>query len=115
MFKEAIVEFQKAREGSESAPYGLAELGNVFALSGEETKAIEVLTNLSELSKQGYSVNYDRALIYCGLGDKEKAFEWLGRACEQKEEMTDFKVDPVWDSLRSDPRYKSLIKRMNLE
>jgi serine/threonine protein kinase/Tfp pilus assembly protein PilF len=115
MFEEAIVEFQKAREGSENAPYGLAELGNAFALSGEETKAIEVLTNLNELSKQGYSVNYDIGLIYCGLGDKERAFEWLERACEQKEEIQEFKVDPVWDSLRSDPRYKSLIKRMNLE
>jgi len=115
MFKEAIADFQKAREGFGNSPYGLGHLGNVFALSGEKTKAIEVLTNLNELSKQGYSVNYDIALIYCGLGDKEKAFASLGKACEEKDDMMDFKVDPVWDSLRSDPRYKSLIKRMNLE
>jgi tetratricopeptide (TPR) repeat protein len=115
MYEEAIADFQKAREGSGNSPYGLGDLGHVFALSGEKTKAIEVLTNLNKLSKQGYSVNYYIALICCGLGDKEKAFEWLGKACEQKEEMTDFKVDPVWDNLRSDPRFKSLLKRMNLE
>jgi len=115
MFEEAIVEFQKARASSENNPYGLGNIGNVFALLGEKTKAIEVLTNLNELSKQGYSVNYEIALIYCGLGDKERAFESLGKACEEKDDMMDFKVDPAWDSLRSDPRYKSLIKRMNLE
>jgi serine/threonine protein kinase/Flp pilus assembly protein TadD len=115
MFEEAMIELQKAREGSENSPFGLADIGSVYALSGERTKAIEILMKLNELSKQGYSVNYDIALIYSGLGDREKAFEWLGRACEQKEDMTDFKVDPVWDSLRSDSRFASLIKRMNLD
>ena len=73
------------------------------------------VSGLNELSKQGYSVNYEIALIYCGLGDEEKAFESLGKACEEKDDMMDFKVDPAWDNLRSDPRYKSLIQRMNLE
>jgi len=116
MFEEAIAEFQKARILYGNSPYGLGDLGNAYALSGEKTKAVEVLTNLKELSEQGYSLNYDIAFIYCGLGDKEKAFEWLEKAYKEKAEGMEYlNVDPAWESLRSDPRFKSLLKRMNLE
>lgn len=116
MLKEAIAEFQKARTLFGNSPYGLGELGNVYALAGKTDEAIDVLTNLEELLKQGYSVNYDIAYIRFGLGDRDKAFEYLERAYEQKEYgMETLKVDPSLDNLRSDPRYKSLIKRMNLE
>jgi eukaryotic-like serine/threonine-protein kinase len=116
MFEEAIAEFQEVRILSGHAPYGLGYLGNVYALAGKKGLAMEVITNLQELSKQGSSVNYDIALIYYGLGDKERVFEWLGKACEEKEDgITHLKSDPVWDGLRSNPRFKSLLKRMNLE
>ena len=111
MFEEAITEFKKARILFGNSPYGLGELGNGYALSGERKKAIDVLTSLKELSEQGYSLNYDIAFIWCGLGDKEKAFEWL----EKAEDMPYLNVDPAWESLRSDPRFKSLLERMNLE
>ena len=115
LLKEAIAEFQKARTLFGNSPYGLGELGNVYALAGKKDEAIDVLTNLEELLKQGYSVNYDIAYIHFGLGDRDKAFEYLERAYEQKEYgMESLKVDPSLDNLRSDPRYKSLIKRMNL-
>ena len=116
MLKEAIAEFQKARTLFGNSAYGLGELGNVYALAGKKDEAIDVLTNLEELLKQGYSVNYDIAYIHFGLGDRDKAFEYLERAYEEKENgMESLKVDPSLDNLRSDPRYKSLIKRMNLE
>jgi len=116
MLKEAIAEFQKARTLFGNSPYGLGEIGNVYALAGKKDEAIDVLTNLEELLKQGYSVNYDIAYIHFGLGDRDKAFEYLERAYEQKENgMESLKVDPSLDNLRSDPRYESLIKRMNLE
>jgi tetratricopeptide (TPR) repeat protein len=116
MLKEAIAEFQKARTLFGNSPYGLGELGNVYALAGKTDEAIDVLTNLEELLKQGYSVNYDIAYIHFGLGDRDKAFKYLERAYEEKENgMESLKVDPSLDNLRSDPRYKSLIKRMNLE
>ena len=115
MFEEAIADFQKAREDFGNNPYGLGDLGNAYAVSGEKTRAIEVLKNLLELSKQGYSLNYDIAFVYCGLGDKDKAFEYLEKAYNVKEEMADFKVDPAWESLRSDPRYQPLLERLHLE
>jgi tetratricopeptide (TPR) repeat protein len=116
MFEEAIAEIQKARILSGDPLYGLGDLGNAYALAGKKGPAMEVITNLQELSKQGYSVDYDIALVYYGLGDKERVFELLGKACEEKAYgMVLLKPEPVWDSLRSDPRFKSLLKRMNLE
>jgi adenylate cyclase len=117
MFKEAIAEFQQVRMVVGNSPYGFGVLGNAYALSGEKTKAIEVLTSLMELSRQGYSLNYEIAFVYCGLGDKEKTFEWLEKAYNAKEILIIeyLKADPAWESMRSDPRYKSLLERMNLE
>jgi serine/threonine-protein kinase len=116
MLEEAIAEFKKARALFGNSPYVLGELGNAYAIAGEKDKAIDVLTNLEGLSKQGYSVCTDIAFIHSGLGNNEMAFKLLGRAYEGKEEkIAYFKVDPRWDNLRPDPRYKSLLQRMNLE
>jgi hypothetical protein len=55
------------------------------------------------------------ALVYIGLADKEKAFEWLQRAVtERSPTITTLKIDPVFDDLRSDPRFASLIKQIGL-
>ena len=53
-----------------------------------------------------------------GLGDKDKAFEWLDRSCAERSlglGDVGMKVNPVWDSLRSDPRFRDLLRRMNLQ
>ena len=58
---------------------------------------------------------YNIAVVYAGLNDKDQAFEWLNRAYEARcFGMTQLKVETVVDNLRSDPRFKSLLKRMNL-
>jgi serine/threonine protein kinase/tetratricopeptide (TPR) repeat protein len=120
MFDEAIAELEKARLLSGNDPLALAQLGNAYARSGEKAKAIEILENLKELAKQRYFLSYEIALVYCGLGDKDGAFEWLEKACNVELEafgwnFADFKFDAAWDSLRSDPRYKPLLKKMHLE
>ncbi len=53
-----------------------------------------------------------------GLGEKEKAFEWLEKAYEDRSIGSTFariKVDPIYDPLRSDPRFADLLRRMNLQ
>ena len=57
----------------------------------------------------------DIAAVYYGLGDKERAFEWLEKAYQERAMPTDLKVKPVWDGLRSDPRFTALLKKMGLE
>lgn len=56
----------------------------------------------------------DVAMFYAGLGDKDKALAWLERAFdEQSPCLVVLKVDPLFDSLRSDPRFQDLVRRMN--
>ncbi len=54
------------------------------------------------------------ARIYVGLGDRDKAFKWVGKAYEDRSALTS-KIDPTLDPLRSDPRFADLLRRMNLQ
>jgi hypothetical protein len=71
------------------------------------------------MSKQKYVPASDMARIYMGLGEKDKAFEWLEKGYEERvvfgDATNDIKVDPIFDPLRSDPRFADLLRRMNLQ
>lgn len=115
MYDEAITEFQKVRALVGNSPFGLSSLGHTYALVGRRSDALKVIDELQELSKHGYSVAFDIALVYTGLGEKEKAFEWLDRAYEEHSfELRGLKVHPEWDNLRSDPRFTALLKKIGL-
>jgi Flp pilus assembly protein TadD len=114
-FDEAIAEFQRVRALAGSGPYGLGNLGCAYARSGNKGEAARILNGLLKLSKQEYSLSGDIALVYCGLGDKGKALEWLEEACQERTETVLWlKVDPAWDSLRSEPRFAALLKKIGL-
>ena len=70
--------------------------------------ALELLDELNEVSKQKDVPPQDFALIYTGLGDKDKAFEFLQKK-HPAPILPPLRVDPVWDSLRSDPRLEELL------
>jgi tetratricopeptide (TPR) repeat protein len=117
MFKEAVTEFEKAlviRPGDTTA---LSGLGYAYAVTGRREEALKVLDQLNEISKQKYVPAWSRATIYTGLGDKGKAFEWLEKAYEERSMTTGtaVQVNPVFDPLRSDPRFADLLRRMNLQ
>jgi len=114
-FDEAIAEFQKARVLAGSGPVGLADLGEGYARAGRRSEAARILNELLEFSRQGYSVSCEIAGIYRGLGEKDKTFEWLEKAYQERSDgLPDLKSDPFWDSLRSDPRFTALLKKMGL-
>jgi len=55
------------------------------------------------------------ATVYIGLGDKDRTFEWLGQAVEERGEfVTWLKTEPLYDPLRSDPRFAELLRRLKL-
>ena len=84
-------------------------------MAGKNAQAQKVLEELKGLSKQRYVSPYNIACIYAGLNDKDQAFEWLERAFRERAFfMTLLKTETVLDNLRSDPRFKDLLKRMNL-
>ena len=84
-------------------------------MSGNKVEAQKVLVELKDLSQRRYVSPYGIAMIYVGLGDKEQAFQWLERANDERNtELTLLKVDPRLNPLRDDPRFKDLLKRMNM-
>lgn len=91
----------------------MAYLGYGYGLAGERGKALAILHRLEERSRRGFVSAYQRAVIYVGLGDTDHALQWLERGIEDKsEDMVGLKVDPAFDSLRSDPRFFVLLRRM---
>ncbi len=121
MFREAVAELEKAREFFGSSPTGLGDLGMAYALAGKRAKAAEVLSILEGDLKRGYLVNAEIAAVYLGLGDREKALNYLVKAGDDGDELvylsqfSSFIYEPQWNSLRSDPRFKTLLKKMHLE
>ena len=112
-FGDALAEFQKVRTIVGNGPYGLAELGYAYALIGKRSEAARVRGELFEFSKQGYLVAYGIALVYYGLGDKKQTLDWLERARQENGLGPTFpETDPLWDELRSDPRFIALMKGM---
>jgi eukaryotic-like serine/threonine-protein kinase len=116
MFEEAIAEIQKAVTLSAgSGVYYLAQLGNAYALSGKRGEALRILDELRKLSQHKYVSPTDFAIVYIGLGEKDQAFAWLERAYEERSGfLTELMVEPMFDSLRSDPRFQELLHRMKL-
>jgi TolB-like protein/Tfp pilus assembly protein PilF len=115
MHQEAILEFQKASMLSGEDHAKLAALGHAYALSGRRAEATKILEKLEEMSKRSYVPPYDFAVIFTGLGDKDKALEWLHKAHEDRSAyLVLLNVEPIWDSLRSDPRFTDLLRRMRL-
>ncbi len=113
-FPEAIAEFQEALRSARGITEPKAFLGRVYAVSGKRAEARKVLDELNEVSKQIYVSPYNIALIYAGLGEKDQALAWLERAfAERSTWMPYLKVDPGLDSLRSEPRFQDLLRRMN--
>src|SRR5262249_5678135 len=91
------------------------EIAYVYAISGKKTRAEKTLELLQQLSTQGSVPAHYFVLIYTGLGDTNKAFEWLDKAFEQHSPiMAWLKVDPRFSPLRKDRRFTDLLSRVGL-
>ena len=113
-YQEAIAELEKARQLDET-PTMLALLGHIYALTGKRNEAQKIIGELREQSKQIYVDPYFLAQIHTALGDRDKAFQNLERAYEGHSSwLVWLKVEPKFDSLRSDPRFANLVHRIGL-
>jgi len=102
-FQGAVEELKKAGDFTVE-PY--ATIGYVYGRMGRAAEARKVITDLQEQSKKGYVAPTNFAKIYIGLGDKDQAFTWLEKGYQQRDFwLTFLKCDPIFDSLRSDPRF----------
>jgi serine/threonine-protein kinase len=111
---EAIRECQKASE-LDNDPSVLSTLAYAQAASGKKEEALKTVAQLTELAKRRYVPAYSFATAYAGLGDKDQAFQWLERCFQDRAwEITYIKVDPLMDTLRSDPRFADLVRRVGV-
>jgi Tfp pilus assembly protein PilF len=115
MYKEAMTELKKAVELSGNSAETVAFLGHAYAASGEKGAARQVLNGLKGPPEGGYVSPYYLAIIYIALEDKDQALAWLERAYEKRSGWLAYlKVEPMFDSLRSDRRFTDLLRRIGL-
>ena len=113
-YQEAIAETRTALElGLGSS--GKGELGLWFARSGKRDQTLKLLDELKQEATRGYVQSDTFALLYLGLGDKEEALNHLEKHMLARAETANrYAVSTELDELRSEPRFKAMLKRMNL-
>jgi tetratricopeptide (TPR) repeat protein len=111
----AIPEYQKAVELSQGDQDPTASLAHAYAATGRRAEAQKILHEFLRQSETGYVSPYMIATVYAGLGNKDKAFEYLEKAYQERSSDLPYflKVDLRVDSLRSDPHFQDLMRRMN--
>jgi serine/threonine protein kinase/tetratricopeptide (TPR) repeat protein len=109
-YQEAIVELRKAQNFTAEPD---ATIGYAYGRMGRAADARKVIADLQEQSTKGYVAPSNFAKVYIGLGDKDQAFAWLEKGYQQRDFwLTFLRGDPIFDSLRSDPRFQDLLHRI---
>src|SRR6266849_5829239 len=115
MYDEALQQFSEARKLSSDHPAIMALYGHTLALAGDRAGARRALADLQLLAKSHYVSSLYIAAIYTGLGEKSTALDWLEKAYkERNDRLLYLNVDPMADPLRSEPRFRDLMKRLHL-
>ncbi len=115
MYKEALEQFLQGVKFSGNRPAMLALYGHALAVSGDAAGARKVLADLQHLAQSRYVSSLYVAGIYTGLGEKNTALDWLEKAYkERNDRLVYLNVDPMADPLRSEPRFRDLMKRLHL-
>jgi len=116
LWDEAIASSQKHVQLSGGASFALATLGFIYGSAGIRDEALNALERLTALSQDRYISLFNVAMVYVGLGEKDQALENLEKAhTDRASLMAYLGIWPVFDSVRSEPRFKALLKKMNLE
>ena len=112
---EAITALKKAVELTSESSISLGDLGYVYAATGKRTEALTIIKQLEDKYERKQAIGQYIAPVYLGLGEKDKAFEWLERDFQARDgKLPEIRWQLQFDSLRDDARYKDLLKRMNL-
>jgi len=113
-YEEAVAEMVKARP-LVNLPRQLARIGYVYAAAGKKGEATKILNEVKGQTREYYNLAALIAAIYGALGDKEQALAWMEKGCDEHQNgVKEFKVSPRFDTLRSDPRFTDLLRRVKL-
>ena len=114
-YEDAIPALKQAVAFSSGSPRATAELGLAHALQGNAREARRLIDTLERRSKERYVSPFDFALIYGGLGDRERTLEWLRKADAERSSSLNFLIlSPAFTTLRSDPRFTALVRHIGL-
>jgi serine/threonine protein kinase/Tfp pilus assembly protein PilF len=114
-FEEAVSEFEKALALSPGNTIMQAALGHAYAVGGKMDQTMKILEELKQRSTSEYVPAFTLAMVYAGLGKGEEVFKYLEKAFEERSSwMVSLKVEPMFDSFRSDPRFTDLVRRVGL-
>jgi serine/threonine-protein kinase len=113
--EQGIASLRKALSLSPDSTLYLAQLGQALARAGKIDEARDILRQLEDLSKQRYVSPYHMAYVYTGLGENDRAMDFLEKAHEVRSGgIFGVKGSFLFASLRGEPRFKELLRRMNL-
>jgi TolB-like protein/Flp pilus assembly protein TadD len=113
LYDGAIAELQRAIQLSGHSGAFESNLAHVYGVLGRNKEAVKILKDLEARHNKNPSVAADIALVYVGLGDRDRAMMWLNRAYEVRFKAS-ILLHPVFDPLRSDARFKDLLGRIGL-
>jgi TolB-like protein/Tfp pilus assembly protein PilF len=114
-YEQAITEGEKGVKLSGGSPLMSAALAQTFAEAGKRELAIQILDDLTRLTELRYIAPYFFAGIYTGLGEGDRAIEYLEKCYEEHSHWLIYlHMDPGMDGLRSDPRFQDLLRRVGL-
>jgi eukaryotic-like serine/threonine-protein kinase len=115
MYREAIDLSQKGLQNDPTSQFMLQTGGYAYAKTGRRREAEETIKKFNQLAETQAVSRYFVATIYAALGMRDAAFAELEKAFQERDWfLMRLKVDPFWDDLRDDPRFRDLLRRMNL-
>jgi len=113
--REGVSALEKYCALTRSSAASLALLGYAHARSGERKESLLLIDRLNTASRQSFVPAFFVALVYAGLEDKDQAFAWLEKAHKERfNRLAYLKVEPLWDPIRSDPRFAHLLRRVGI-
>ena len=114
LFNETLAEVEKAKRERKSDPILIYSKGMVYAAQGKRAEALQIIKELEAMSGASLDEAHWIAKIYATLNEKEMAFSWLERGLASGAIGAFYKDEPVWDAIRSDPRFADLLRRMGI-
>jgi adenylate cyclase len=111
-FDEALAELEKAKRERKNDSILIYDTGIVYAAQGKRAEALQIIKELEEMSGASLSQALWIAKIYATLKEKEQAFSWLERGLAAGAIGFFFKDEPVWDTIRGDPRFEALVEKI---
>ncbi len=113
--EEGLTELRKAVDLAPGSSLYLAQLGEAYGLTGRSEEARQVLRKLEEMARRAVRLAYHLAYVYTGLGELDRAMDLLERAYEERAgSLYGVKGSFLFQPLRSHPRFRALLAKMNL-